>query len=110
MYLRLKVAQREIQLLHRIERHIGADIARAVAVSTRRTDEGLGGLGLFHLVDDVRLGRDDERIALHRLRILQDTAGAADIVRMVDNMRRAFGMRRHWNAGMLRLQFQQFSF
>ena len=61
-------------------------------------------------MDDVRLGRDDERVALHRLRILQDTAGAADIIGMIDDMRRAFGMRRHWNAGMLRLQFQQLGF
>ena len=64
----------------------------------------------LHLVDDVGFGRDDQRIAREGLRKLQDAAGRADIIGMVDDVRRAFGMRGHWNAGMLRFQFQQFSF
>src|SRR3546814_649167 len=38
---RLEVAQRGVELLHRVERHVGADIAAAVAVSPRRADEML---------------------------------------------------------------------
>ena len=52
--LRRQIAQSEIEFLHRIERHIRADIARAVAVCAGRADKCLVRFGLFHLVDDVR--------------------------------------------------------
>src|SRR3546814_1010928 len=69
-------------------------VAVAVAVGTRRADEGLFGQRLFHLVDDVRLGRDDQRVAGKGLGELQYAAGRSDIIGMIDDIGRAFGMRR----------------
>ena len=77
---------------------------QAVAISAGRSNERLGRLCLFHLVNYVRLRRDDQRVAVHGARILQYAAGAADIIRMIDDMRRTFGVRRDRNAGILRLQ------
>src|SRR3546814_19294159 len=74
-------------------RHIGADVAVAVAVGAGRTDEILFGQRQLHLVDDVRLGRDDQRLARKAFRELQYAAGRSDIIGMVDDMRRAFGVR-----------------
>ena len=51
----LKVAERDIELLHRVERHIGADVAVAVAVGAGRTDEFLIRQRKLPLVEDVRL-------------------------------------------------------
>ena len=41
------------------------------------------------------------------LRELEDAAGRADIIGMVEDVRRAFGMRGDRRAGMLRLELQQ---
>ena len=40
-------------------------------------------------------------------RVLQDARGRADIIGMIDDVRRAFGMGEHRRAGMLRLQLEQ---
>ena len=106
----MQVAQRHVELLQRVERHVGADVAVAVAVRAGGTDEGLVRQRLFHLVDDVRLGRDDQLVAREGLGELQDAAGRADIVRMVDDVRRAFRVRRHRRSGVLRLQLEQLGF
>ena len=58
---RLEVAQRDVELLHRVERHVRAHVAVAVAVRAGRADEGLVRRRLLHLVDDVRLGGDDQQ-------------------------------------------------
>jgi hypothetical protein len=72
---RAEVAQAEVDFLQRVQRHVGADVAVAVAVRARRADEDLVRHRLFHLVDDVRLGRDDQRVSRHGLGKLQDAAG-----------------------------------
>ncbi len=107
---RLQIPQRHIEFFHRVERHVGADVAVAVAVGARRTNEEFVRDRKFHLVDNVRLSRDDERVAGHVLRVLEDAAGAADIIGMVDDMRRAFGVRGDGGAGVLRLEFYEFGF
>src|SRR3546814_19266074 len=61
--------------LHRVERHVGADVAAAVAVRPRRADEMLFRQCLFHLVDDVRLGRHDQRVAGEGLGKIENAAG-----------------------------------
>ena len=72
-----------------------------------RADERLVRRRLLHLVDDVRLGRDDDRLAGECQREIEDRLGRADMVGMVDDVRRAFGMRGDRRAGMLRLELQQ---
>ena len=92
---RLEVAQRDVELLERVERHVRAHVAVAVAVAARDADEGLVRRRLLHLVDDVRLGRDEDRLRPGELeREVEDRLGRADMVGMVDDVRRAFGMRR----------------
>ena len=59
---RLQIAQRDVELFQRIQRHVRADVAVAVAVRAGRADEGLGGDRQLHLVDDVRLGGDDQGV------------------------------------------------
>ena len=103
MNLRCKVAQCEIQFLHRVERHIGTDVACAVTVCAGRANESLAGRGFLHLMNDVRLGCHDQGVAFHRLRKLQYAARAADIVRMINDMRRAFWMGSNRHAGILGL-------
>ncbi len=56
----------------------------------------------------MRLGRDDQRVALECLGELQDAAGRADVIGVLDDMRRAFGMRGDGGTGMLLLQLEQF--
>ncbi len=63
---------------------------------------------LFHLVDDVRLCRNDQSIAGKRLGEVEDAAGGADIVCMFHNVRRAFGMRGDRCTRMLLLELDEF--
>jgi hypothetical protein len=72
-----------------------------------RADEGLVRQRLFHLVDDVRLGRDDHRLR-RALGEIQDAAGRAHMIGMVEDVGRAFGVRGDRGIGMLRLELQQF--
>ncbi len=58
----------------------------------------------------MRFGRDDQRIARHRLGEIQDAAGGSDIIGMVDDIGRAFGMRGDGRVGVLRLELEQFGF
>ena len=46
-----------------------------LAVCARCADEILFRQRLFHLVDDVRLGRHDQRVTFKFLREFQDAAG-----------------------------------
>ena len=61
----------------------------------------------LHLVDDVRLGRDEDRLRGRGQREVEDRLGRADMVGMVDDVRRAFGMRRDRRVGMLGLELEQ---
>ena len=54
------VAHREIDFLQRVERHEGAAGATAAAVRARDGEEEFVRSGLFHLMDDVAFGADDE--------------------------------------------------
>src|SRR3546814_3645577 len=76
---RLQVAQREIQLLHRVKRHIGTDVAVAVTVRARRADKRLLRHRLFHLMDDVRLCRDDQRVAFHIVRKIRSEEHTSEL-------------------------------
>ena len=88
-----QIAQRQVQFLQRVERQVGADVAAALAVGAGRADEDLAGDRQLHLVDDVRLGGDDQGVAREGLGELQDAAGRADIVGVIGDVRWAFGVR-----------------
>ena len=58
----------------------------------------------------MRLGRDDQRVAFEFLRKLQNAAGRADIVGVVDDGRRAFGVGGDGRLRVLLFQLEQFGF
>ncbi len=58
-------------------------------------------------MNDVRLGRDDQRVTRQCLGEGENAARRADIVGMIDDVRRALGMRGNRRAGMLRLELKQ---
>src|SRR5687768_10541018 len=78
---RLQLAERDVQLFERVERHVRAHVAVAIAVPARNSDERLARRGLLHLVDDVWLGRDENRLRRAAQRELEDRARRADMVR-----------------------------
>src|SRR5689334_18562606 len=49
---RLQVAEANVELLERVERHVGAHVAIAVPVAAGDPDEGLVRRRFLHLVDD----------------------------------------------------------
>src|SRR3546814_326052 len=85
-----EVAQAKVQFFKRIQRHIWAHVAVAVAVRSRCADEDLVGRRLFHLVDDVRFGRNDDRLRRAGQGKSEDRRGRTDMVGMLDDIAGAF--------------------
>jgi hypothetical protein len=87
-----RVAQRQVDLLERVELHVRALVARA-APSGGASMNSLSGAGLLHLVEDAALGRDDELPARCRDGVLEQRRGRADEVGRAQDGLLALGVR-----------------
>ena len=104
---RLKVAQCDIKLLQGVERHIGAHVAVAVPIASWNSNECLVRRGLFHLMDDMGLGRNEDGLRFARHCELKNGFGRTDKVGMIDDMGRTFRVRCDRRAGIFCFKFQK---
>src|SRR5882672_2253196 len=78
--LRRPVAHAEIDLLQRVQAHVGTD--RTVATRAGRSRDQLRVRArLLHQVEDSHLGRDDEALRRTALHVFEQPPGGADVVR-----------------------------
>src|SRR6478609_1409571 len=103
---RLEVAQGQVDFFRRVEAHERALVAGAVTLG-RRGDELLLRRALLHLVNDARLGDDDEGLSVVVLDVFEESGGGADEVGAFEQRLFALGVGDDFCAGVLLLDGEQ---